>query len=240
MYSEQDTAKSCPRAVGCPIRRSRDQRSLASPPGFSQRATSFIASQCQGIHQMPFIRASHATPNGKNHCETRRSPDEVRGSRRANSAPAKAGAHATGRLSAHLSRCACRRGETSFAGANSPFRRHLSGPTTHRPKRPSPKGHRPKRPQRGQSRLGHTIRFFTICHQQRTRHPMIRDSPGENCFMPRPRAANPPFGERDPCASRCSPMQTPVEGPLWRKRPVVEVNGIEPMTSCLQSRRSPG
>ena len=42
-----------PLRVGCPIRRSRDQRSLASPPGFSQRATSFIASQCQGIHQMP-------------------------------------------------------------------------------------------------------------------------------------------------------------------------------------------
>ena len=42
--------------VGCPIRRSGDQRALASPPGFSQRATSFIASQCQGIHQMPFLR----------------------------------------------------------------------------------------------------------------------------------------------------------------------------------------
>ena len=42
--------------VGCPIRRSRDQRSLASPPGFSQRATSFIASQCQGIHQMPLSK----------------------------------------------------------------------------------------------------------------------------------------------------------------------------------------
>ncbi len=39
--------------MGCPIRRSRDQRSLASPPGFSQRATSFIASWRQGIHQMP-------------------------------------------------------------------------------------------------------------------------------------------------------------------------------------------
>jgi hypothetical protein len=39
--------------VGCPIRRSRDQRALASTPGFSQRATSFIASRCQGIHQMP-------------------------------------------------------------------------------------------------------------------------------------------------------------------------------------------
>jgi hypothetical protein len=44
---------SCPGRVGCPIRRSRDHRSLASPPGFSQRAASFIASQCQGIHQMP-------------------------------------------------------------------------------------------------------------------------------------------------------------------------------------------
>jgi hypothetical protein len=48
-----------PLRVGCPIRRSRDQRSLASPPGFSQRATSFIASQCQGIHQMPLLRASN-------------------------------------------------------------------------------------------------------------------------------------------------------------------------------------
>ena len=46
---------SFPGRVGCPIRRSRDHRSLASPPGFSQRATSFIASQCQGIHQMPFF-----------------------------------------------------------------------------------------------------------------------------------------------------------------------------------------
>jgi hypothetical protein len=51
MNSAQDTRY----RVGCPIRRSRDQRSLASPPGFSQRATSFIASQCQGIHQMPFF-----------------------------------------------------------------------------------------------------------------------------------------------------------------------------------------
>ena len=51
MNSAQDT----PCGVGCPIRRSRDHRSLASPPGFSQRATSFIASQCQGIHQMPLL-----------------------------------------------------------------------------------------------------------------------------------------------------------------------------------------
>ena len=55
-----------PWAVGCPIRRPRDHRSLASPPGFSQRAASFIASQCQGIHQMPFSTptsgVSHKTP----------------------------------------------------------------------------------------------------------------------------------------------------------------------------------
>ena len=49
-----DSGEDTHRWVGCPIRRSRDRRSLASPPGFSQRAASFIASQCQGIHQMPF------------------------------------------------------------------------------------------------------------------------------------------------------------------------------------------
>ena len=37
------------------------QRSLASPPGFSQRAASFIASQCQGIHRMPFVSLDQET-----------------------------------------------------------------------------------------------------------------------------------------------------------------------------------
>ena len=48
-----DSARDIHCWMGCPIRRSRDQRALASTPGFSQRATSFIASRCQGIHQMP-------------------------------------------------------------------------------------------------------------------------------------------------------------------------------------------
>ncbi len=39
--------------VGFPIRRSTDQSSLAAPRGLSQLTTSFIASQRQGIHQMP-------------------------------------------------------------------------------------------------------------------------------------------------------------------------------------------
>ena len=42
--------------MGFPIRISTDQCLLAAPHGFSQRATSFIASQCQGIHQMPLRR----------------------------------------------------------------------------------------------------------------------------------------------------------------------------------------
>jgi hypothetical protein len=52
-----DSAGDTPKGVGCPIRTSEDQRLLATPLGFSQRATSFIASRCQGIHQMPFSRA---------------------------------------------------------------------------------------------------------------------------------------------------------------------------------------
>ena len=49
-----DSAADTPKGVGCPIRKSPDQRLLPSPRSLSQGATSFIASRCQGIHQMPF------------------------------------------------------------------------------------------------------------------------------------------------------------------------------------------
>ena len=39
--------------VGFPIRKSVDQSSFAAPHGLSQRSTSFIASQRQGIHRTP-------------------------------------------------------------------------------------------------------------------------------------------------------------------------------------------
>jgi hypothetical protein len=52
-----------PKGVGCPIRISTDQSLLAAPHGFSQRATSFIASWCQGIHRMPLSR-SISMPDG--------------------------------------------------------------------------------------------------------------------------------------------------------------------------------
>jgi hypothetical protein len=57
-----DSLKDTPKGVGCPIRRSRDHRALAPPPSFSQRATSFIASRCQGIHQMPLSCSPTPSP----------------------------------------------------------------------------------------------------------------------------------------------------------------------------------
>jgi hypothetical protein len=55
MNSAEDTH----RWVGFPIRKFTDQCLLAAPHDLSQRATSFIASQCQGIHQMPLIHLIH-------------------------------------------------------------------------------------------------------------------------------------------------------------------------------------
>ena len=56
-----------PKGVGCPIRTSTDQSLLAAPHGFSQRATSFIASWCQGIHRMPFLHSKSTPTLHRNH-----------------------------------------------------------------------------------------------------------------------------------------------------------------------------
>ena len=58
MDSLYDTAE----AVGFPIRKFQGQRVLAPYLDLSQRATSFIASQCQGIHQMPLRRLIQLPP----------------------------------------------------------------------------------------------------------------------------------------------------------------------------------
>ena len=42
-----------------------DQRLLAAPHGFSQRATSFIASWCQGIHRTPLSCSHHVSGEPK-------------------------------------------------------------------------------------------------------------------------------------------------------------------------------
>jgi hypothetical protein len=60
--------------VGFPIRKSPDQSLFAAPRGLSQRTTSFIASQRQGIHQMPFFHLIaliidvHPKPRRRHRC----------------------------------------------------------------------------------------------------------------------------------------------------------------------------
>src|SRR5829696_9079656 len=61
--------------VGFPIRRSSDQSSFAAPQGLSQRTTSFIASQRQGIHQM-LLRHLIALMIDVRHLATRREPSK--------------------------------------------------------------------------------------------------------------------------------------------------------------------
>ena len=59
MYSAKDD----PKGPGFPIRKSTDQRVLAPPRSLSQRATSFVASVRQGIHQMPLKRLIQRNPS---------------------------------------------------------------------------------------------------------------------------------------------------------------------------------
>ena len=66
--------------VGCPIRKSRDQRSFAPSPGLSQLITSFIACESLGIRHTPFTTFArtetmhnsqfiiHNHKSQKNHC----------------------------------------------------------------------------------------------------------------------------------------------------------------------------
>jgi hypothetical protein len=176
--------------VGCPIRRPRDHRSLASPPGFSQRAASFLASRCQGILQMPFfgafLLAITLGPSPKRPQDTPRrtpspgTPQTFPGGRTA------AGARPApnrGRLRRSLAR------RHPFRGEGSAYAK------------PSPCGGPPRRDPRARTSLLHPVK------QPRREPPSMKD---------------PPAAETS--------RQT---------RPLVEVNGFEPMTSCLQSRRSP-
>ena len=57
--------------MGCPIRKSRYQRSFAPKPGLSQLITSFIASESQGIHRSPFFAFLFALKYTSSFCSTR-------------------------------------------------------------------------------------------------------------------------------------------------------------------------
>jgi hypothetical protein len=173
MNSDSDTA--C--AVGCPIRKSRDQRLLASPPGLSQRATSFIASQCQGIHQMPFITRLSTAPNGKDQTASLQT------------LPAENAANFS-------LEDTCRTRQPPVLRA---FRR----------------GDR----YAGRALLGHVT--YSLLH------PVNQQNATEvSSLQPR-------------IGTSCRVVLVAPSPSFLHHRMVVEVNGIEPMTSCLQSRRSP-
>src|SRR3954447_18350607 len=87
---------------GWPLSRFPDRSLLAAPRGFSQRATSFVASRRQGIHQMPFSRSPR--PGGSTTGTARRIPMPGRrtaaprdGDRRPPVSPASAGPRGSGR-----------------------------------------------------------------------------------------------------------------------------------------------
>jgi hypothetical protein len=198
MNSDRDTR--C--RVGCPIRRSRDHRSLASPPGFSQRATSFIASQCQGIHQMPFF----ALVRSLSHRRDRTTAAHRAKPRSRKPVPAKAGS-GDGVPAQSLSLRKQGRGPIAAVSHEDTSRTDPVPGTRACPPR---------------------------SHHQRSLHPSI--NPGTHFAgaadraLPRTPPPTPPDRRRRPLAQRGRPNQG---------SSVVEVNGLEPMTSCLQSRRSP-
>ena len=160
---------------------------LASPPGFSQRATSFIASWRQGIHQMPLPQRLIAKPVARR--DKPRSDDNDRDRM---SDPSPVIASNASRMKTLFSRTSSRLTAVSLQ----------------------------------------PLRILPI-------HP-VKDL----C------AIEPKARRQTPCASpivpgialsrrqerRCRASTQTMLRIVWS---VVEVNGIEPMTSCLQSRRSP-
>ena len=165
--------------MGFPIRKFTDQCLLAAPRDLSQRATSFIASQCQGIHQMPFRRLI-STPT-KTLCATRRNK------------PA--------------------REPTDRVGC---FRRSMLLPAR-------------ISPGRGASSV--TCTSSSLVHD-----------PVQQCRTTRSLSPGPRHRVVSPFNSGSLRRSSVVGLPSLDTKPssgLVEADGIEPTTSCLQSTRSP-
>ncbi len=78
-----DSVRDDPKGPGFPIRTFTDQSLLTAPHDFSQCATSFIASWCQGIHQMLLKRLIQRNPsragiNPNTHHGSDRYQDQIR------------------------------------------------------------------------------------------------------------------------------------------------------------------
>jgi hypothetical protein len=129
-------------------------------------------------------------------------------------------------------------------GKNHPVIRHgkpLLSEDTYGTRTANPPGFQTTRLRPGGYRLGHTTRFFTIVHQQRA--PASRKGPSggnsSSCRVLGSLRCRRPYGATGRCCFTAKPAVSPVVEAPVPVAEVVEVNGIEPMTSCLQSRRSP-
>jgi hypothetical protein len=230
MYSAADTR--C--RVGCPIRISTDQRLLAAPRGFSQRATSFIASWCQGIHRMPFSRSrsthhaqepstpsgmttlAHGKPlNSAHTCGRHRHHERQRSTTPLNEVPSAAG-------SQHFARNAAYRSDM----------RPTARPETHQNLIHPDKDHGalPRRESAHHGRITHdaTEPFSSLRRKPGPGASPLHPSKG-GAFAIHSSAWGP--GPPGPGGSRAAPSPAPTQG--------METIGFEPTTPCLQSRCSP-
>ena len=182
MYSVQDTAE----AVGFPIRKSADQSLFAAPRGLSQRTTSFIASQRQGIHRTPLKHLITLIVDARRRLVDAAARQEKR--------------------PVFFEFCPTAAVNSAVCIGCGDFHRHTR-----------------------------TNLLFTMSKTTRLR----RDG-GREFMLIRGTAHSPPSPlratARQPKRSQTS-SGLPSRGALARR--LVEPDGIEPTTSCLQSRRSP-
>ena len=82
----------------------------------------------------------------------------------------------------------------------------------------------------------HSPRDLSPSDHARAAPPRGRSGPARHQTSSRCQTAAPPFGGARPYFP--SQTENAAAAPPWARR-LVEANGIEPMTSCLQSRRSP-
>ena len=195
MYSGHDTH----RWVGFPIQISTDQSLLAAPHGFSQRATSFVASWCQGIHRMPLSRSftTHAQEPSTQ-----------------------------GQTVPHIRKCSSSHDHSSLLRRSCTLSPHRTARNT-----PVPRTIAWVRPTRDTARTRthqpiHTDKEQT--HQTKT--------PGAASRLPDIRPIS--FPNQQPSSFQTHSL--PASGnPYIMQGHLVEADGIEPTTPCLQSRCSP-
>ena len=228
--------------MGCPIRISTDQSLLAAPRGFSQRATSFIASWCQGIHRMPFSRSNpgHMPKHAAQAYHAQKPSADPHARERQKEQTTSCTAQHTrpvlnGVITRHTDRSyapvnTIRPVATSRLPCGNQPRSVRHCDQTGKGYEPSPAGQRAHR----RTRTRFTPSTNTHQSPHRPRHTR-RAHPG--C----PHNRNSHDAHTDRFASNRDVMTPAPHHPLDAQRAeqaVVETIGVEPMTPCLQSRCS--